>query len=92
MKKNILNLLSYVIEIWIFLEDEKRSVPIKTRFVEKKDDIDWSTLYSFDGPFRLLHVDVGHLEFLGKSATVPKYCLLFVDFFISKIYVYPNEV
>ena len=59
--------------------------------MKKKDDIDRSTLYSFDGPFQLLHVDLGHLEFLGKSATDPKYCLLFVDIFTSKLYVYPMK-
>ena len=71
-----------------FLENERRSVPMKTTFVEKKDDIDRSTLYSFDGPFQLLHADVGNLEFLGKSATDPKYCLLFVDLITSKVYAY----
>ena len=25
-----------------------------------------------NGPFQLLHADVGNLEFLGKNATVPK--------------------
>ena len=59
--------------------------------VEKKDDIDRSTLYSFDGPFQLLKADMGNLEFLGKSATDPKYCLLFVDLFTSKVYVYPMK-
>ena len=38
----------------------------------KKDDIDRSTLCSFDGPFQLLHASVGNLEFLGKLATDPK--------------------
>ena len=38
--------------------------------------------------FQLLHADVGNLEFLGKSATDPKYFLLFVDLFTSKVYVY----
>ena len=71
-----------------FLEDEKSTIPIKIIFVEKKDDIDRSTLYSFDGPFQLLHADVGNLELLGKSAADPKYCLLFVDLFISKVYVF----
>ena len=71
-----------------FLEDEKSTIPIKIIFVEKKDDIDRSTLYSFDGPFQLLHADVGNLELLGKSAVDPKYCLLFVDLFISKVYVF----
>ena len=66
--------------------------PIKITFVEKKKDyVDISILYSFDGPFQLLHADVGNLEFLGKSATDPKYCLLFVDLFTSKVYVYPMK-
>ena len=55
----------------------------------KKDDIDRSNLYRFDGPFQLLHANVGNLQFLGKSATDHKYCLLFVDLFTSKVYVYP---
>ena len=75
----------------IFLEDEKSTIPIKTMFVEKKDDIDRSTLYSLDGPFQFLHADVGNLEFLGKSATNPKYCLLFINLFTSKVNVYPMK-
>ena len=61
-------------------------------FVEKKDVVDRSTLYGFDGPFELLHAEAGNLEFLGKSATDPKYCLLFVDLFTSKVYVYPMKL
>ena len=68
--------------------DEKKPISIKTKFVEKRDDIDRSTLYSFDSPFQLLHADVGNLEFLGKSATNLKYCLLFVGLFKSKVYIY----
>ena len=34
----------------------------------KSDDIDRSTLFTFQGPFELLHADLGNLEFLGKSA------------------------
>ena len=60
-----------------FLEDGKRTITIKIKFVEKKDEIDRSSLYSFDSHFQLLHADVGNFEFLGKSATDPKYCLLF---------------
>ena len=61
-----------------FLEDEKSTIPKKTTLIEKKDDIDRSTLYSFDGPFQLLHADAGNLEYLGKSATDPNIvcCLL----------------
>ena len=32
--------------------------------------------------------DIANLEFLGKSATVPKYALLIADSFLPKVYVY----
>ena len=35
-----------------------------------------------------MHADIGNLHFSGKSAADPKYCLLLVDLFTSKIYVY----
>ena len=73
-----------------FSDDEKKSISLKTAFVKKKDDIDRSTLYSFDGSFQLWHADVANLEFSGKSATNTNYCLLFVDLFTSKVYVYPK--
>ena len=44
-----------------FLDEEKKSIPIKAIFVEKRDDIDRSTLYSFDGAFQLLPADVGKI-------------------------------
>ena len=62
-------------------------VPIRVDYVEKRE-IDISTLYSFDGPFQLLHADVANLKFLGKSASVPNYALLIVDLYSSKVYVY----
>ena len=46
------------------------------------------TLYSFDGPFQLVHVNVGNLEFLGKSASFLQYVLVLVDLFSSKVYTY----
>ena len=52
----------------------------RTDYVEKRE-IDYSTLYSFDGPFQLFHADVGNLEFLGKNATFPQYFLVLVDLF-----------
>ena len=52
----------------------------------KKRDIDCSTLYSFDGPFQLLHADVGNLEFIGKIANFPQYVLVIGDLFSSKVY------
>ena len=50
--------------------DNEERVPTRLDYVEKRE-IDSSTLYSFDGSFQLIHVNVGNLEFLGKSATVP---------------------
>ena len=64
------------------------SVPIKAGYVQKSDDIDRSTLYSIHAPFDLLYADIGHLRVLGKSAADPKYCLLLVDLFTSRDYVY----
>ena len=61
--------------------------PIRTDYVEKRE-IDRSTLYSFDGPFQLLHADVGNLEFLGKNATFPQCVLVIVDLYSSKVYTY----
>ena len=39
----------------------------------------------------MLHADVDNLEFLGKSANDPKYCLLLVDLFTSKVLFYPMK-
>ena len=69
------------------INDEEK-ILTREDYVEKKE-IDRSALYSFDGPFQLIHANVGNLEFLGKSATTPRYMLLAVDFYPSKIYVYP---
>ena len=65
--------------------------PIRLDYVEKRE-IDRSTVYSFNSPFQLMHADIANLEFLGKSATVPKYALLIVDLFLSKVYVYPMRL
>ena len=51
-------------------------------------DIDCSILYSLKGPFDLPHADTADLRFLAKSAVDPKYFLLVVDLFTSKIYTY----
>ena len=58
-------------------------------FVNKRINIDHSTLYSICKPSELLHADIADLRFLAKSAADPKYCLLIVDLFTSEIYVYP---
>ena len=60
-------------------------------FFNKRSNIDYSALYSIGKPFELLHVDIADLRFLAKSTVDPKYCLLIVDLFTSKIYVYPMK-
>ena len=71
-----------------FLDDEKKTAPIKTTFVEKKKVILTDEQINFDGLFQLLDADIENLEFLGKSTADPKYCHLFIDLFTSKVYVY----
>ena len=72
----------------IYEKDENR-IPFYTPFVEQKKDIDRSsTLYTIDGPLQFFHADVAFLKFFAKSAVDPKYALLCVDLFTSKIYVY----
>ena len=68
----------------IFNED---IAPTRAGNIEKRE-IDCSTLYSFDGPFQLLHTDIGNLEFLKKNATFPQYVPVIVDLYSSKVYMY----
>ena len=67
---------------------DEYSIPIKAEYIKKSDDIDHCTLFSIQALFDLMHADVGDLRFLGKFAADPKYCLLLVDLFTSKVYVY----
>ena len=70
-------------------DDEKDRVPFYTPFIQQKKDIDRSsTLYTINGPLQFFHVDIAFLKFLAKSAVDPKYALLCIDLFTSKIYVY----
>ena len=71
----------------IYDENENR-VPFYTPFTPQKKNIDRSTLYSVNGPLQFFHADIAYLKFLAKSAIDPKYALLCVDLFTSKIYVY----
>ena len=77
------------------LEDKKcyenDSLPLVTPFVNKRSNIDHLTLYSIGKSFELLHADIADLRFLAKSAVDLKYCLLVVDLYTSKIYVYPMK-
>ena len=77
------------------LENEKEEdliesqIPFYTPFIEQKKDIDRSSaLYTINGPLQFFHADLAYLQFFGKSAVDPKYALLCVDLFTSKVYVY----
>ena len=70
---------------------ENNNLRLVLPFVNKRSNIDHSTFYSISKPFELLHADIADLRFLAKSPVDPKYCLLVVDLFTSKIYVYPMK-
>ena len=73
------------------LAEADDKIPLKTPFVEKKGDIDRSTLYSVEKSFKRVHADIADLRFFAKSAVDPKYALLAVDLFTSKTYIYPMK-
>ena len=82
----------FFVNLYDQLEDknfyQNNNLPLLTPFVNKKLNIDHSTLYNISKPFELLHADIVDLRFLAKSTVDPKYCLLVVDLFTSKTYVY----
>ena len=67
---------------------QKDVLSVVTPLTNLKSNVDHSTLYSISKPFELLHADIADIRFLAKSAVDPKYCLLLVDLFASKIYLY----
>ena len=81
------------INLYNHLEDKNfyqdNNLPLVTPFVNKRSNIDHLILYSINKPFGLLHADIVDLRWLAKSAVDPKYCILVVDLFTSKNYVYP---
>ena len=54
-------------------ENDKPNLALTTPFIQKKKDIDRSTLYSFKEPFELLHADIANLRCLAKSTVDPKH-------------------
>ena len=60
-------------------------------FYDFKSNVDHSTLFSIGKPFELLHADIVDTRFLAKSVIDLKYCLVLVDLFTSKIYIYPMK-
>ena len=65
------------------------SLPLMTPFISQRKDADKSTFYSFKSPFEALQADIADIQFLGKSAVDPHYCLLFVGLFTNMICTYP---
>ena len=59
--------------------------------LSKKKNIICTTLYRFSRPFEALQADIAYISFLARSAVNPKFGLLFVDLFTSKIYTYPMK-
>ena len=76
------------------LENEEKDIiepqiPFYTPFIEQRKDIDRSSaLYTVNGPLQFFHADLAYLQFFAKSAVDPKYALLCVDLFTSKVYIY----
>ena len=103
MSKSILNKASksvyekdkVFVNLYNQLEDknfyQNSNLPLVTPFLNKKSNVDHSTLYSIGKPFELLHADIAYTRFLAKSAVDPKCCLLLVELFTSKIYIYPMK-
>ena len=70
-------------------DTDKPKLSFYTPFVEQKKDINRSSsLYTINGPMQFCHADLAYLQFFAKSAVDPKYALVCVDLFSSKIYVY----
>ena len=70
-------------------DDDRLQIPFYTPFIEQRRDIDRSSaLYSVNGPLQFFHADLAYLQFFAKSAVDPKYALVCVDLFTSKVYVY----
>ena len=68
---------------------EQEEIPFYTPFLEQRKDIDRSSaLYSINGPLQFFHADLAYLQFFAKSAVDPKYALVCVDLFTSKVYIY----
>ena len=73
------------------LEDKnfynKEIVPFVLPFFKKKVTL----INQHYKPFELLRANIAHLRFLAKSAVDSKCCLLVVDLFTFKVYVYPMK-
>ena len=86
------NLFKKIDDKDVIYDKEKERIPFYTPFTPQKKDIDRSTLFSLNGPTQFFHADIAYLQFFAKSAVDPKFALVCVDLFTSKIYVYTMKV
>ena len=92
--KSIFDKDKVLVNLYNQLEDKNfrsktKFFPIITPSSDRKSNADHSTLFSIGKLFELFHADIVDTRFLAKSVVDPKYCLLLVDLFTSKIYIYP---
>ena len=86
-KKSTYSKDAVFVNLYNQLEDknfyQNYNLPLATPFLNKRSNIDCTTLHSISKPFELLHDDIADLRFFAKSSINPKYCLLIVDLFSS---------
>ena len=70
------------------MEDIPLVQPLFIPFSRRKND-QQTTSYSMNGPFQRIHADLADINYLKPNATEPKYILVIVDLFSSKVYLYP---
>ena len=67
-------------------------MPIYTTYNEDRKYINrYLTLFSFDDLLELFQPDIADIKCFAWSPVDPKYCILAVDLFTFKIYIYLKE-
>ena len=76
----------------VLFNDDNPKVLFYIPFLEQRKDADRSSaLYSIKALFELVHADVADIRVFLRSAVDPNCCLLCVDLFSSKVYIYPMK-
>ena len=52
--------------------------PLTAQFIEKRTDIDRSTLFRFAGPFQLLQADIAYISILAKTQNFVFYLSIYL--------------
>ena len=72
-------------ELYFDEKKQEATVAAYMPLVEQQKNIAHpSSLYSFKGPFALLHADITDIRFLAKPIVDPKYSIIFVDLSLRK--------